>query len=646
MNTHTLTKTHKFFYSALVATAVVLSFGTLSLASSHREAPLISGDPKVDATDLYAYVSPDNTNTVTLIANYLPFEEPAGGPNFYAFDDNALYEIKVDNNGDAVPDVSYQFRFKTTIGNPNTFLYNTGTINSITDATFNLRQTYTLTRVAGGVSTVLGSDIPVPPVNIGPKSTPNYAALQSQAIKTLPGGTKVFAGQSDDPFYAELGGLFDLLTVRQLPGNAGGGVDGLKGYNVQSLALQIPITDLTNDHTRPTIASSSAAVIGVWTTASRHATRVITANPSGNSESGAWVQVSRLGAPLVNEVVVPLGAKDLWNGSNPVDDAQFANGVTDPELAKLLKALYGINVPPQGAFGSTNQRDDLVAIFLTGIPGLTKPATGVPSEQLRLNVAIPVTASPNKLGVLAGDNQGYPNGRRLGDDVVDISLRAVAGAAYPLFHPGFTPDATGLKLGDGVDANDYAFRGTFPYLALPSRGYESVPHGTQSVPVTPPVVTPPPMGTTTPPAGTTTPPGGTTPGNGTISGMFYNDLNKNEAKDAGEMGISGFMVRLYKGMLYVGDLVSSVTTDSNGVFSFGNLPDGNYSVEQVEKAGWHQDTADYGLLQIVGGSSKTNIDFANSVSWSNGNDSENGNAYGKNKNKALKEKRNSNRYDN
>jgi hypothetical protein len=326
----------------------------------------------------------------------------------------------------------------------------------------------------------LGTNIPVAPSNIGPKSTPDFASLQAQSIKTVGSSTKVFVGQSDDPFFAELGGLFDLLTIRNLPGNMGGGIDGLKGYNVHSLVLQIPISELTMNKNQPATSTDPSAVIGVWTTASRHATTVLGTSPAGDSATGDWVQVSRLGAPLVNEVVVPLGAKDIWNRSNPINDAQFANGVANPELGGLLKALYNINVPPQGNFGSSTQRDDLEAIFLTGIPGLTKPANGVPAEELRLNVAIPSTANPNRLGVLGGDNQGYPNGRRLGDDVVDISLRAVAGAAYPLFHPGFTPDATGVQLGDGVDANDVAFRSTFPYLALPHQGFLSMPHATEA----------------------------------------------------------------------------------------------------------------------------------------------------------------------
>ncbi|MEO5646421.1 MAG: DUF4331 family protein [Candidatus Paceibacterota bacterium] len=471
---------NKFLMFGLSALMMISVVAGPVLASSHREAPLISGDPKVDATDLYAFVSPENNNTVTLIANYIPFEEPAGGPNFDSFDDNALYAINIDNNGDAMPDITYQFRFTTTRVNPNTFLYNTGPITSDTDATWNVKQTYTLTKIANGVSTVLGTNLTMPPVNVGPKSTPNYAALQAQALTGLPGGAKVFAGQSDDPFFVDLGGLFDLLSVRKLPGNNGGGVNTTKGYNVHSLALQVPIADLTSTHNIPASATSDGAVIGVWTTASRQATSVLSTNGS-KTGSGEWVQVSRLGSPLVNEVVVPVGAKDLFNASKPQDDAQFAEGVANPELGTLLKGIYGINVPPQGAFGSASQRDDLEAIFLTGIPGLTKPTSGVPAEELRLNVTIPPTANPNKMGVLGGDKQGYPNGRRLGDDVIDISLQAVAGAAYPLFHPGFTPDATGVMLGDGVDANDLAFRSSFPYMALPNQGFDSVPHTTASM---------------------------------------------------------------------------------------------------------------------------------------------------------------------
>ncbi len=463
-----------------IAVALVISTTFQVFASSHREAPLISGDPKVDATDLYAFVSPDNKEMVTLIANYIPFEEPAGGPNFDSFDDKALYEIKIDNDGDAKPDIVYQFRFKTTVGNKDTFLYNTGAINSLSDTNWNVKQTYTLTKVEDGESVILGTDLKMAPVNIGPKSTPNYAALQAQSINSIPGGGKVFAGQSDDPFFVDLGSLFDLLTIRKLPGNNGGGVNTTQGSNVHSLALQIPTKELTSNKIMPTDPKDPKAVIGVWTTASRQATRVLGSSGTQN-DSGDWIQVSRLGSPLVNEVVAPLGAKDLFNSSKPENDAQFANAVTDPEVGKLLKALYGIKVPPQGVFGSPSQRDDLIAIFLTGIPDLTKSEIGTPAEELRLNVAIPPTINPNKMGVLGGDMQGYPNGRRLGDDVIDISLQAIAGAAYPLFHPDFVVDPTGAKLGDGVDTNDVAFRGSFPYLAIPNQGYESVPHAKNGV---------------------------------------------------------------------------------------------------------------------------------------------------------------------
>jgi hypothetical protein len=510
--TKTATVTAIFGLLAPVLSALPQS----ALASSHREAPYISTDSQADNTDVYAFVSPDRPDTVTLIANFVPFEEPAGGPNFYKFGEDVLYEVKVDNNGDAEPDISYQFRFQTQVLNPNTFLYNTGTIDSLTDPDFNIRQTYTLTKVEGGRSTVLGSNIPVPPNNVGPKSTPNYEALSNSAIWQT-GDIKVFAGQMDDPFFVELGGLFDLLTIRQLPGNAGGGIDGLKGYNTQSIALQVPITQLTRNKAVPANAQDPNAVIGVWSTASRESVRVLNVSPAykapkqnqgnggwsgfganfpfgnnnpfggnGNgplagffkmfSMSGPWVQVSRLGMPLVNEVVIPLLNKDVWNGSQPRDDAQFANYVTDPELGRLLKGLYNIQVPPQGPFGSADQRDDLIAIFLTGIPNLNQPANVKPSEQIRLNVAIQPTANPNPLGVVAGDNQGYPNGRRLADDVTDISIKAVAGAAYPLFHPTFTPDPLAAQLGDGVNANDKPFRTAFPYLALPGSGFASVPH--------------------------------------------------------------------------------------------------------------------------------------------------------------------------
>lgn len=470
-----LTRTHIAAATGLAIIAAAIS-PIIVGASSHREAPLISADPQADNTDVYAFVSPDNTDSVTLIASFHPFEEPAGGPNFYKFGDDVLYEIKIDSNGDSLEDISYQFKFQTIVQNQNTFLYNTGPITSLTDPDFNIRQTYSVTRVEGGNSTVLGSDIPVPPVNVGAKSTPNYGTLSDAAIRNLGNNMKVFAGQTDDAFFVELGGLFDLLTIRRIPGNQGGGIDGLAGYNVQSIAIQVPINQVTKNKNKPTEASNGDSVIGVWSTTSRRATRVLNANGTTASTAGDWIQVSRLGAPLVNEVVIPLLKKDVWNASRPQNDTQFANYVTNPELATLLNLLYGIKVPPQGPFGSPTQRDDLIAIFLTGIQNLTKPVTVTPSEQLRLNVAVAPTANPNPLGVVGGDNQGYPNGRRLADDVTDISLRAVAGAVYPLFHPEYQPDPLAGQLGDGVDRNDRDFRNYFPYLALPWDGLSSIPH--------------------------------------------------------------------------------------------------------------------------------------------------------------------------
>jgi len=303
--------TNKKLNRGAIAAILIAFVGTMSIlpisvySSSHREAPLISGDPTADGTDLYAFTSPDAPDTTTLIANYLPFQNPPGGPNFYSFDDNVLYDIKIDNNGDAVPDITYQYKFTTTTQNPKTFLYNTGPIKSLDDPMWNIRQTYSLTKITAAGSTVLGTDIPTPPSNVGPTSTPNYEQLQAEAVKTI-GNVKTFAGQSDDPFFADLGGIFDLLSIRKVPGNEGGGKDGLRGFNVQSLALQVPTTELTSDGSRPTDPKSPAAVIGVWTTSSRRSTTVLGAGTA--TASGDFVQVSRLGAPLVNEVVVPIGA--------------------------------------------------------------------------------------------------------------------------------------------------------------------------------------------------------------------------------------------------------------------------------------------------------------------------------------------------
>jgi hypothetical protein len=286
-------------------------------ASSHREAPLITADPLADNTDLYAFVSPTDASRVTLIANFIPLEAPYGGPNFFKFDDTVLYEIMIDNDGDAVEDVTYQFRFRTETRNPSTFLYNTGPITAIDSTAWNVRQFYSVTRVEGprrrGKPMLLGDDLPTPPVNVGARSTPNYEALAAQAVRQLADGSRVFAGQREDPFFVDLN-VFDLLAVPPVDTD---NQDSLAGFNVHTIAVEIPIASLTSTGTRPNAPTDPHAVIGVWSTASR---RGIGSRGLG-FHGPPFVQISRLGQPLVNEVVIPLGAKDLFNSLEPTGDA-------------------------------------------------------------------------------------------------------------------------------------------------------------------------------------------------------------------------------------------------------------------------------------------------------------------------------------
>ncbi len=453
---------------AMSALTAAVGAGTKALASSHREAPAIASDSNADNNDVYAFMSPENDGTVTLVATYVPLQEPMGGPNYYKFGDDVLYSIQIDNNGDALPDIQYRFRFNSTTQNPNTFLYNTGTITSLTDPDFNVRQTYGVWRVDRSGTTLLGRDLMVPPVNIGPQSTPNYEALATQAIATLSDGSTVFAGQRDDPFFVDLG-VFDLLAIRAPVGDHGGGVDGLGGFNCQAIVLKVPVNRLTACGCTPSGSGDPNAVIGVWASASRRTTRVLDSHDGSTDDSGPWVEVSRLGMPLVNEVVIPLGYKDVWNSSQPKDDAQFLPYVDTPELAGLLNAIYGISVPP-------SPRVDLEQVFLTGVPGLNQPQNVVPSEQIRMNVAIAAYPLTSRFGVIGGDLGGFPNGRRLEDDVTDVSLRAVAGVLVPGFG-----DFPNNALGDGIDANDMPFLTTFPYLASPHQGFVHAHHNEQPI---------------------------------------------------------------------------------------------------------------------------------------------------------------------
>jgi len=447
--------------------------------SSHREAPEISKDPVADSTDVYAFVSPDKPSTVTLIANYVPLQLPSGGPNFYEFGDDVLYEIHIDNNGDGQAEISYQFSFTTTVRDPGTFLYNTGPIDSLTSPNWNRVQSYDVAVVSGGSYSTLGTGLLCPPCNIGPLSTPDYTALAGQAVHSLAGGITVFAGQRAEEFYVDLGSIFDLGNLRPFQNlhaptgllSAMAGVNATNNLNVHSIAIQVPLSSVT---------ISGHPTIGVWTTASRQKARVYDADMGEYVNAGPFVQVSRLGNPLFNEVIVPLGKKDLWNSLPPNDDKQFASYVTQPGLAALLPVLYPGVFPNLAALvASGKPRADLEAILLTGIPtgivpGFTNFTGSVLADMLRLNTTIKPTAKPNILGLIGGDPAGFPNGRRVIDDVVTIELRAIAGVTYPLVVPSYKPDAAAGEISDFVPAPPAIGSppiSMFPYLGVPYSGY-------------------------------------------------------------------------------------------------------------------------------------------------------------------------------
>ena len=459
--------------------------------SSHKEAPAISNDAAADNTDVYAFVSPDKPDTVTLIANFVPLEDPAGGPNFAQFGDDVLYEIHIDNNGDAKADITYQFRFTTETTIPGTFLYNVGPIESLDSKNWNRKQFGTVTRVAGGTTTTLGSHLACPPVNVGSHSTPDYATLAKAAIHGLKGGGKVFMGQRAEGFYVDLGAIFDLGTLRpvqQLAAfngmPASGGVNATAVKNIHSIAIQVPKSDLTKGGYSAEDPKDLRSTIGVYASASRQASRIY--NGDGTVQhSGPWVQVSRQANPLVNEVLNPLGQKDKFNASDPVNDSDFAANVTKPELAGLLNVLYPGAFPTLAKY--TKSRADLAAILLTGIPAGVVPGfqnfTGTTSaDLLRLNMAIPPTLDkPSNLGLIGGDAAGYPNGRRVFDDVTTIELRAIAGATIPLVDKSYKPDAAAGVITQGLTSsnkdvnakNTVNYIYSFPYLGLPHGGYQN-----------------------------------------------------------------------------------------------------------------------------------------------------------------------------
>jgi hypothetical protein len=470
-----------------------------ALASSHREAPFLTQSPKVDGTDFYMFRSYESgrANFVTLIADYVPLQDAYGGPNYFEMDPNALYEIHIDNNGDAKEDLTFQFRFnntnkdtKLTVGGKSVsipLVINGGAIAGPNAAGANVRETYTVNVVRGdrrtGTKAAVtnaadgGSTFDKPLDNIGNKSIPNYATYAAAHVYNvnIPGCStpaRMFVGQRKDPFVVNLGETFDLVNIKapatEFAANAEKAAkDDLALKNVTSIEIEVASACLT-------ATGSTDPVIGGWTTASVRQGRLLNPTPNSSSpskEGGAWTQVSRLGMPLVNEVVIGLKDKDTFNASKPSGDAQFADYVTNPTLPALIEILYG----SAGAKAPTNfPRNDLVAAFLTGVSGLNQPAKVTASEMLRLNTTTPAVAmgAQNRLGVIGGDNAGFPNGRRPGDDVVDIALRVVMGKLCTL-NLGCAPadaPAGGLHFTDGAYLDDSYFTSGFPYLKTPIAG--------------------------------------------------------------------------------------------------------------------------------------------------------------------------------
>ena len=453
--------------------------------SSHREAPEISKDQVADSSDLYAFVSPDAPETVTIIANYIPLESPAGGPNFFEFGNDVQYSILVDNNGDAKPDITYTFQFSSKVRDKTTFLYNTGPISSLSDKNWNRPQTYSVFKTVKGKTKRIAQNLTSPPCNIGPRSTPDYADLASAAVHRLSTGEHVFAGQRREGFYVDLGSIFDLADLRPfseyhlLPPNVNlPGVDALANSNVHSIALQIPIASLTATGHVPTGPNDKHAVIGVWTTAERRKSTIRESNGS-LSHSGPFVQVSRLGNPLINEVIIPMEQKDSWNAGKPSADSKYAGLYAHPILQDYLVGLY------PGVFGNLSTyakpRVDLEAILLTGIPAGVVSSTyttftgTVQADMLRLNMAIAPSKNPSVFGVLGGDLAGFPNGRRVYDDTVTIELRCVAGASIPLVDNTYTADGAATAIYDVTPPaiNSDRYMSSFPYLGLPLDGYDT-----------------------------------------------------------------------------------------------------------------------------------------------------------------------------
>jgi hypothetical protein len=483
--------------NALAAASMLAVTTISSQAANHREAPITALDHKADITDVYAFRSYDGgaIPRVTMILDVDPFLEPANGPNWFPFDPDILYEIKVDNNNDAVADITFQFRFATEQRLPNLFQVYAGAGNGITapsnspppvpqgtlivppkitsfsDPGLGQRQNYSVTMVKGGVATPITGSGPffAVPANVGPR-TMDYGALFNAAINTTnQPNVKVFAGTVDDPFWIDLGAAFDTLNLRSTvaPGvltpvqdaqNANDAPDTVAGYAVNTIAIEVPVSMLTRTGAVEA-STSTAATIGVWATTSRPRT-LVRRSPLPAASSGAWNQVQRMGNPLINELLVGTGFKDRFSMDEPKNDAQFASFFLDPALARILNAATagGLTIP-------TPPRLDLLPLVTYAPPiAATGTTAGPVADLLRLNTGvaptIPGSSNLSRLGLLGGDAAGFPNGRRLFDDVTDISLRAVAG----VFNPAFNKFPNN-RLGDGVNVNDAPYRTSFPYLA-------------------------------------------------------------------------------------------------------------------------------------------------------------------------------------
>jgi hypothetical protein len=471
---------------ALAVALFILAPASL-FASSHREAPITALDHTADVTDWYAFVSYDNPNNVTMILNVDPLLEPSNGPNYFPFDDSVVYQMLVDNNQSGKPSIIFQFRFTTQILQPQLPVGYIGGIAGIPPITslsgpgsegLSLSQTYTVTMIKNGVSTVLngGQTLYAVPSNVGPKTMPNYQSLFNQGINTLPGGITVFAGTVDDPFFIDLGATFDSVNYRGVPGSPGDPIltaaidadnthnyapDSVGGFNVNSIVLEVPITMLTVDgQTHP--ASDKRAVIGTYGSTARNALTV-RRSPNPEVNLGPLQQINREGNSLINELIIGTGFKDRFSEDFPVHDSQFANFVLNPTLAGVL-ASAGIPVAP-------NPRTDLLLLVQYEppiCPGCGPKDAGPVADLLRLNTGIPATpvGQQLRLGFIAGDVAGYPNGRRPIDDVVDISLRAVEGILV-------SPTQFGLPLGDGVNTKVEGFKNSFPYVMPANSGRES-----------------------------------------------------------------------------------------------------------------------------------------------------------------------------